>query len=64
MKLFIAGDLAPTKSNMVLFNNADIDTLLGEELRFLWNSADIRILNLEIPVTDGPHLTPKFLLNL
>jgi len=64
MILLIAGDLAPTKSNIDLFNHADTKALLGEELLFIWNSADIRIFNLETPLTDiedpidkcGPNL--------
>lgn len=64
MILLIAGDLAPTKSNIDLFNHADIKGLLGEKLLAIWNSADIRIFNLELPLTDtespidkcGPNL--------
>ena len=52
MILFIAGDLAPTKSNIQLFGNADIGALLGKELYALWNSADLRIFNLETPLAD------------
>ncbi|NPV51416.1 MAG: CapA family protein [Candidatus Methanofastidiosum sp.] len=64
MQLIIAGDLVPTQSNIDLFSNADITALLGEELLSVWNSADIRIFNLEVPLTDkedpidkcGPNL--------
>ena len=64
MKILIAGDLVPTELNISLFNNADIYSLLGEELFSLWNSVDIRIFNLEVPLTNienpidkwGPHL--------
>ncbi|HEY5556695.1 CapA family protein [Acetobacterium sp.] len=64
MQILIAGDLVPTQSNMDLFNKADVNTLLGKELLFLWNSADIRLLNLEVPLADqenpirkhGPNL--------
>lgn len=64
MDIIIAGDLVPTKSNIELFNNADLKTLLGEELLSVWNSSDIRIFNLEVPLSDtedpidkwGPHL--------
>ncbi|MGH4140375.1 CapA family protein [Clostridium sp.] len=64
MQLLIAGDLVPTKSNTDLFSNADTAALLGKELLSLWNSTDIRIFNLEVPLTDketpiakcGPNL--------
>lgn len=64
MKLLIGGDLVPTQSNIDLFNKADITALLGEELLALWNSADMRIFNLEVPLVDkeepidkcGPNL--------
>ena len=47
-----------------MFNNADTKALLGKELLSIWNSADIRIFNLEVPLTDtedpidkcGPNL--------
>lgn len=64
MNIVIAGDLVPTKSNIDLFNNADINALLGDELVHVWNLADVRIFNLEVPLTDredpiakcGPNL--------
>lgn len=64
MKLLIAGDLVPTESNMNLFENGRVDILLGEELLSNWNNVDVRILNLEVPLTDkntpikkcGPNL--------
>jgi poly-gamma-glutamate synthesis protein (capsule biosynthesis protein) len=68
MQLIIAGDLVPTKSNFDLFNNADVNALVGSELLSIWNSAEFRIFNLEAPVTDvenpidkcGPNLiAPK-----
>lgn len=64
MELLIAGDLVPTKSNVDLFNNSDVSTLLGEDLLSIWNSSDMRIFNLEAPLIDkespidkcGPNL--------
>lgn len=64
MQLMIGGDLVPTKSNIELFNYANVNALLGEELYSLWNAKDIRIFNLEVPLTDqdnpifkkGPNL--------
>jgi poly-gamma-glutamate synthesis protein (capsule biosynthesis protein) len=64
MQLIIGGDLVPTPSNIDLFSHGDINTLFGEELLSLWNASDLRIFNLEVPITDkqdpltkcGPHL--------
>lgn len=64
MQLLIAGDLVPTKLNIALFNKVDTKSILGEELYSLWDSTDIRIFNLEVPLTDkdspiakcGPNL--------
>lgn len=64
MQLLVAGDLVPTQSNIDLFNKDDTKSLLGEELYSLWDSVDIRIFNLEVPLTDkeepilkcGPNL--------
>jgi len=64
MQLIICGDLVPTKSNIDMFISADINTLLGEKLLSIWNSTDVRIFNLEVPLTDiedpiekcGPNL--------
>lgn len=59
MQLLIAGDLVPTKSNIDLFNKANTSTLIGEKLLSLWNSADERILNLEVPLTDKKNYIDK-----
>jgi hypothetical protein len=64
MELLIAGDLAPTQSNIELFKKADLISLLGKELLQIWHSADIRIFNLETPLVEklnpiekcGPNL--------
>lgn len=59
MRILIAADLVPTKSNFNLFNNADIEELLGKDLLNIWNGADIRIFNLEVPITDQPNPIKK-----
>jgi poly-gamma-glutamate capsule biosynthesis protein CapA/YwtB (metallophosphatase superfamily) len=64
MKLIIGGDLVPTKSNKDLFCNADVESLLGEELLSIWNSADKRIFNLEVPLTDKEEPIEKWGPNL
>ncbi|MDW7662644.1 MAG: CapA family protein [Bacillota bacterium] len=64
MQLLIAGDLVPTNSNQHLFAGNDAKSLLGRELLSLWSSSDVRIFNLEAPLTDklnpiakcGPNL--------
>lgn len=51
MILLIAGDLAPTKSNIDLFNHADTKALLGEELLSNFNFRQIlRSVNFFIDV--------------
>lgn len=59
MNLLIAADLVPTKSNIDLFKKADVSSLLGEELLSTWNSADIRIFNLEVPLVDKKNPIDK-----
>jgi len=59
LNMIIAGDLAPTQSNIDLFNKGDLAVLFGEELLSLWNATDIRILNLEVPLTDKENPIPK-----
>lgn len=64
MNIVIGADLVPTKSNIELFEKGDIDTLIGRELKNKILSADYRIFNLEVPLTDesdpikkcGPNL--------
>lgn len=56
MSIIIGADLVPTKTNFELFNNADVDTLIGEELKKLLASADYTIFNLEVPLTN--KITP------
>ena len=68
MKIIIGADTVPTESNRALFSEGNVRKLLGEELLEIWNSSDVRILNLEVPITDrmdpikkcGPNLVaPK-----
>src|SRR5690625_410926 len=64
MEIIIGGDLVPTEVNISLFSNGDIKSLLGNELKKIWLSADFRVFNLEAPLTDveepidklGPNL--------
>ncbi|MGN4425596.1 CapA family protein [Bacillus cereus group sp. MYBK30-1] len=65
MNILVAGDLVPTQSNKDIFSKGDVTTLLGEELLSIWRAADMRVLNLEVPLTDnespiskcGPNLS-------
>jgi poly-gamma-glutamate synthesis protein (capsule biosynthesis protein) len=59
MQLLIAGDLVPTQSNIDLFNKADMKSLLGDKLLPLWNFSDMRIFNLEVPLTDKENPIAK-----
>ena len=72
MKILIGADFVPTESNTELFKNGDALHLLGEELNDYMKSADYRIFNLEVPLTDtvspiskcGPNLiAPKETVN-
>ena len=62
--IFIGGDIAPTKSNYSFFAEGDINALIDDKLLSLLHSADYRIFNLEVPLTDienpirkdGPNL--------
>lgn len=64
MQLIIACDLVPTLSNIDLFNKGDMDSLLGKDLLYLWDSANVRIFNLEVPLTDKENAIDKFGPNL
>ncbi|MDV5116074.1 CapA family protein [Clostridium perfringens] len=64
MEIIIGGDLVPTESNINLFNNGDIDELIGKDLKSILNKANITCFNLEVPLTNklapiekcGPNL--------
>lgn len=56
MKLIIAGDLVPGETNEELFSKGNVEELLGEDLKKVWNAAEWRIFNLEAPLTDS--ITP------
>lgn len=59
MKILIGADLVPTKSNVSLFESGKAEELLGKELVECLNSADYRIFNLEVPLTDREQPIPK-----
>ncbi|WP_455266221.1 CapA family protein [Phascolarctobacterium sp.] len=63
-KCIIGADIVPTESNIDLFINADINTLIGNDIKNILENADFIIFNLEVPLTDkympirkcGPNL--------
>lgn len=63
-RIIIGGDLVPTESNRKLFAEANVDEMIGAELKELLRSADYTTFNLEVPLTDkespiakcGPNL--------
>lgn len=58
-KIVIAGDLFPVPSNFERFSKGDIDTLFGDRIIGLFESADYRICNLEGALTDNPGFCEK-----
>lgn len=48
----VGADIAPTEANIDLFCT-DGAALMGDSLRKRWFAADVRIANLELPLTDG-----------
>ncbi|ONI37875.1 poly-gamma-glutamate biosynthesis protein [Candidatus Epulonipiscium fishelsonii] len=64
MNIIIGGDLVPTSSNYKFFEEGTITSLIGKDLSNILNKADIRIFNLEVPLSDkkmpikkcGPNL--------
>lgn len=52
MSIIIGADFVPTKTNEELFISGDLKTLMGDELLEVIRSADYRIFNLEMPLTD------------
>src|SRR5699024_6065557 len=64
MEILIGADVVPTLSNKHLFKNGNIERILGIDLFDKWKNVDVRIFNLEVPLTDkskpiskkGPNL--------
>ena len=52
MQILVGADLVPTQTNIELFNSGNYTELLGDELCQVLHSADYRIFNLEVPLTD------------
>lgn len=64
MAIIIGGDIVPVETNTALFERGKAEELIGTALSELLRDADLRIFNLETPLTDqqnpigknGPHL--------
>ena len=52
VRLLIGADLVPTKNNIDLFDEGAINELIGTEIVRIFNIADYRIINLEVPLVD------------
>lgn len=50
--LCIAADIVPTQSNYSLFENENVEELIGDNLYHRFQNADYIIMNLEVPLTD------------
>jgi hypothetical protein len=64
ISIIVGGDIGPTRTNYSLFEQGAIGSLIDSKLFSLINSADFRVFNLEVPLTDqekpiikdGPNL--------
>ena len=52
MRIIVGADFVPSEFNINEFINANVDALVGGELKEILDSADYRIFNLEIALTD------------
>jgi poly-gamma-glutamate synthesis protein (capsule biosynthesis protein) len=57
--ILIGGDLVPTESNETAFKSGDMTGVVESSLAEVLKSADYRIFNLEVPLTDKEHPIPK-----
>jgi poly-gamma-glutamate synthesis protein (capsule biosynthesis protein) len=57
--IIIGGDLGPTKSNHAFFAKGRVFELIDRQLATLLASADLRIFNLEVPLTDNEQPIAK-----
>ncbi len=64
MSIIIGADFVPTKTNSSYFENGDVENLLGKDLLEILRSADFRIFNMEIPLTDCDYNIEKWGPNL
>jgi poly-gamma-glutamate synthesis protein (capsule biosynthesis protein) len=57
--IIIAGDLAPTPSNYSFFIRGDISGIVDRKILDIFSSADFRLFNLEVPLTDDVNPIAK-----
>ncbi len=50
LHIIIGGDIVPTKSNILYFENGDMEKVVSRDLRDILLQADFRIFNLETPL--------------
>ena len=64
LKLYIGADFVPTDINRELFETSNVEALVGKELLGLFNQSDLKVFNLEVPLTDASTPIDKFGNNL
>lgn len=52
MRILIGADVVATKRNQELFNNGDVKELVGNELLTHLEASDVRVFNIEAPLTN------------
>ena len=57
--IITAGDLAPTPTNYSIFSSGNIDKIVDKVLLEVFASADFRLFNLEVPLTDNEQPISK-----
>lgn len=64
MKVYIGADFVPTDINRILFENGDMESIIGTSVYNMLCEADLNIFNLEVPLTDNDTPIDKFGHNL
>lgn len=64
LKVYIGADFVPTDINRILFENGDMESIIGTSVYNMLCEADLNIFNLEVPLTDIDTPIDKFGHNL
>lgn len=64
LKVYIGADFVPTDINRLLFENGDMESIIGTHLYNMLCEADLNVFNLEVPLTDNNTPIDKFGHNL
>ena len=64
LKVYIGADFVPTDINRILFENGDMESIIGTPVYNMLCEADLNIFNLEVPLTDNDTPIDKFGHNL